>query len=240
MKHEEGRFLSVMYLLSLVLLAGFAMYGLKSHEAVTVTAPVEHPVFVLDAGHGGVDGGASAPDGTCEDDLNLQIVKRLDCVLSLLGEHTLFTRTMDTDLSDSDAQTISQKKVTDIRNRVELVNSAGNAVLISIHQNTYQEQKYHGAQVFYGREAGSELLAKAVQEAIATHVDPGNLRQEKAVSPDVYLMKHITVPGILVECGFLTNPEELERLKSEGYQKQLAIAIGVAAVNQLSNHSPEV
>lgn len=237
---KQERILSVLYLLSLVLLAGFALHGLNDNSSIAVTAPVDHPVIILDAGHGGTDGGASGPDGTCEDDLNLQIVKKLDCVLSLLGENTLLTRSMDTDLSDPDAKSISQKKVTDIRNRVKMINSAGNAVLISIHQNTYQESKYHGAQVFYGREAGSEALARAVQNSIAEHVDTSNLRQEKAISPDVYLMKHITVPAILVECGFLTNPEELQKLKSADYQKQLAVAIGVTCVNQISNTAPEV
>ncbi|MDD6022889.1 MAG: N-acetylmuramoyl-L-alanine amidase [Oscillospiraceae bacterium] len=237
---KQERILSVLYLLSLVLLAGFALHGLNDNGSIAVTAPIEHPVIILDAGHGGTDGGASGPDGTCEDDLNLQIVKKLDCVLALMGENTLLTRTMDTDLSDPDARSISQKKVTDIRNRVKMINSVGNAVLISIHQNTYQESKYHGAQVFYGREAGSENLARAVQNSIAEHVDTSNLRQEKAISPDVYLMKHITVPGILVECGFLTNPQELQKLKSEDYQKQLAVVIGVTCVNQISNTAPEV
>lgn len=237
---KQERILSVLYLLSLVLMACFALHGLNDTGSIQVTATIEHPTFILDAGHGGTDGGASGPDGTCEDDLNLQIVKKLDCVLALIGENTLLTRSMDTDLSDPDAKSISQKKVTDIRNRVELINNAGNAVLISIHQNTYQESKYHGAQVFYGREAGSEILARAVQSAISEYVDPTNLRQEKAISPDVYLMKHITVPGILVECGFLTNPEELQRLKSPDYQKQLAVAIGVTCVNNISDSAPEV
>lgn len=233
MKHGEARFLSCMYVLSLTLLILFAANGLR--QATTVSASVtQAPLIILDAGHGGTDGGSSSPNGTLECNLNLQVTLKTDAVLGLLGEETLLVRDTDTDLADPDAKTISQKKVTDIRNRVSLVNSHPESVLISIHQNTYPEQQCHGAQVFYGTVGDSKLLAQQLQDNLSNFVDPTNQRKAKAISPDVYLMKHIKVPGILVECGFLTNPEEEAKLKSEAYQKQLAIAIAVTAINHFS------
>ena len=228
MKHGEARFLSCMYVLSLLLLAGFAANGLRSAAAVSAESAAP-AVIILDPGHGGMDGGASGADGTLESSLNLSIALKTDAVLGLLGEQTLLTRSTDTDLSGPEARTISQKKVADIRRRVEIVNSQPGALLLSIHCNTYPEEKYHGAQVFYtGSEA--KALAEALQSALQAHVDPGNTRQAKTISPDVYLMKHITAPGVLLECGFLSNPGELRQLEDPGYQNRLAVTIAVTAL----------
>ena len=153
-------------------------------------------------------------------------------MLGLLGEETLLLRSTDTDLSSSDAKSISQKKVSDIRRRVELTNSQPGAILVSIHCNTYSQERYHGAQVFYT--GGAKEFGETMQLALKNGVDPSNARMAKAVSPDVYLMNHIKVPGILVECGFLTNQEELTNLKDPDYQTRLAVTIAVTAANQAS------
>lgn len=232
MKHGEARFMSCMYVLSLTLLVMLAARGLRQAATVSAeTEPVTIPLVILDAGHGGPDGGCSAADGTLEKTVNLEIVRKTDAVLGLLGADTLLVRDMDTDLSDASAQSISQKKVTDIRNRVALVNEHPDSVLVSIHQNTYPQEKYSGAQVFYN--GAGRPLAELIQQTLAQAVDPSNQRQAKAISPDIYLMKHVKVPAVLIECGFLSNREEAEQLKSSGYQRQLAVAIGVALVNQL-------
>ncbi len=228
---KQGRFLSCMYMLSLTLLTAFALHGLRAQAAVAGEAAIPR-IIVLDAGHGGADGGASGPDGTRECDLNLAITLKTDAVLGLLGEETLLLRSTDTDLSSSDAKSISQKKVSDIRRRVELVNSQPGAILVSIHCNTYSQEKYHGAQVFYT--GGAKEFGETMQLALKNGVDPANARMAKAVSPDVYLMNHIKVPGILVECGFLTNQEELTNLKDPDYQTRLAVTIAVTAANQAS------
>lgn len=220
-----------MYMLSLTLLTAFALHGLRAQAAVAGEAAIPR-IIVLDAGHGGADGGASGPDGTRECDLNLAITLKTDAVLGLLGEQTLLLRSTDTDLSSSDAKSISQKKVSDIRRRVELTNSQPGAILVSIHCNTYSQEKYHGAQVFYT--GGAKEFGETMQLALKTGVDPTNARMAKAVSPDVYLMNHIKVPGILVECGFLTNQEELTNLKDPDYQTRLAVTIAVTAANQAS------
>lgn len=228
---KQGRFLSCMYMLSLTLLTAFALHGLRAQAAVAGEAAIPR-IIVLDAGHGGADGGASGPDGTRECDLNLAITLKTDAVLGLLGEETLLLRSTDTDLSSSDAKSISQKKVSDIRRRVELTNSQPGAILVSIHCNTYSQEKYHGAQVFYT--GGAKEFGETMQLALKNGVDPSNARMAKAVSPDVYLMNHIKVPGILVECGFLTNQEELTNLKDPDYQTRLAVTIAVTAANQAS------
>ena len=233
MKHGEARFLSCMYVLSLTLLMLFAVHGLRQSATVSAAA-AQTPLVILDAGHGGTDGGSSSPGGTKESDINLQVTLKTDAVLGLLGEETLLVRDSDKDLSDAGAETISQKKVTDIRNRVSLINAHPEAVLVSIHQNTYPEQKYYGAQVFYGAVGESMQLAQQLQENLIRCVDPTNQRKAKTISPDVYLMKHIEVPGVLIECGFLSNPEEEAKLESEGYQKQLAVTIAVTVTNHLS------
>ncbi len=220
---KQGRFLSCMYMLSLTLLTAFALHGLRAQAAVAGEAAIPR-IIVLDAGHGGADGGASGPDGTRECDLNLAITLKTDAVLGLLGEQTLLLRSTDTDLSSSDSKSISQKKVSDIRRRVELTNSQPGAILVSIHCNTYSQEKYHGAKEF----------GETMQLALKNGVDPTNARMAKAVSPDVYLMNHIKVPGILVECGFLTNQEELTNLKDPDYQTRLAVTIAATAANQAS------
>lgn len=230
MKHGEVRFLSCMYVLSLTLLVLFAIHGLTA--AVEVSGRTEQRrLWILDAGHGGPDGGSSAADGTRESDINLAVALKTDAVLGLLGERTLLVRETDTDLSDDSAATIAQKKVSDIRNRVALVNRYPEAILLSIHQNSFSDPAYDGAQVFYGKIDGSKALAQALQARMAASLDPSNTRSAKAVSADVYLMNHVEVPAVLVECGFLSNPSEAEKLKTEEYQKRLAVTIAAAAAN---------
>lgn len=237
MKHGEARFLSCMYVLSLSLLVLFGVHGLRKTSTVS-TVEVLRPVIILDAGHGGMDGGATGADGTLESDLNLSITLKTDAVLGLLGENTLLTRDTDRDLADENAVSISQKKVSDIRNRVELVNSHPDSILLSIHCNSFEESKYHGAQVFYNALGSSQGLASELQSNIRLSVDRANSRESKKIRPDVYLMRHIKSPGVLVECGFLTNPGELLKLNTQDYQKQLAIAIAVSVTNHLSeDHS---
>lgn len=238
MKHGEARFLSCMYVLSLTLLAVFAFRGL--HQTAATSAEVgNYHLIILDAGHGGADGGATAPDGTRESDLNLAITQRLDGILGLLGEEVILVRNSDTDLADADARSISQKKVSDIRNRVALVNSHPQGMLLSIHCNSFPEEKYYGAQFFYGDTGNAEILAHQLQTNIQ-QIDPDNRRECKSVPREVYLFRHIQNPGILVECGFLTNSRDLGILKSEAYQKKLAVTLAVTTVNYLEASDSQV
>lgn len=183
-------------------------------------------VWVLDAGHGGEDGGAVAADGTKESEINLALTERLEVLLALLGEQTRMTRTGDVSLHSDGAATTRQRKSSDLRNRAALVEQTPNAVLVSIHQNSLPSHRsVHGAQVFYGAEEGGAELAQTVQTALNRSVNIGNEKQEKAIDPSVFLMKNVTTPAILIECGFLSNSEETAALKSAVYQKKLAVVI---------------
>ena len=192
----------------------------------SVSVSAGKTVWVIDAGHGGEDGGAVAVDGSKESDMNLAIARRLDALLVLLGEETRMTRTEDISIHDGSASTLREKKRSDLENRVELVNSTQGAILVSIHQNSLPSSKRtQGAQVFFRKEEGSAALANAVQHALNETVNLENEKVEKAIDPSIYLMKNVTAPAILIECGFLSNESETALLKSGEYQQKLAVVI---------------
>ena len=186
------------------------------------------PTLVLDAGHGGEDGGAVSLTGVAESGLNLSIVLKLDQILGFYGQAPVVLRTEDVSLHDPDADTLREKKVSDLHNRVDAVESQENAVLLSVHQNIFTDQKYHGAQVFYAPTTGSQEWAVFTQELLRTALDPENSRQAKPIPDSVYLMNHISCPAVLIECGFLSNPAEEALLRSEVYQTKLAAAMASA------------
>ena len=173
--------------------------------------------------HGGEDGGASSKSGTLESTLNLEIAGITNDLLRFAGVRTAMVRTQDVSVY-TEGGSIQQKKVSDLKNRVKLVESTPNALLLSIHQNFFPETKYHGAQVFYAKTLGSEALAEQLQATLRACVDPSNHRRAKP-SQAVYLMDKISCTGVLVECGFLSNELEAERLTQKDYQKRLAGAI---------------
>lgn len=176
------------------------------------------PVIVIDAGHGDPDGGSTGITGTREEAVNLAIAKRLEGLLTLMGYDTSMTRT-GSDCIATEGNTIRQKKQSDLRNRVSRINALPSAVVVSIHQNHFPDSRYSGPQVFYTTEA--ESLAAFTQRALTEALAPGSKREPKKAS-GVYLMERIDHPGILVECGFLSNPEEERRLNSPEHQKKLA------------------
>ena len=188
-------------------------------------------VVVLDPGHGGVDGGATSCTGVLESKINLDIALRLDDMLHLFGVDTVMIR--DTDRSVyTQGDTIAQKKVSDLRERVRLINETSNAFLISIHQNTYLDGKYWGLQVFYPGTDGSKDFAEKLQTQFKESLMPENNRKIKRAN-GIYLMEHINCPGVLIECGFLSNPREEALLRSEVYQKNLCAVITATYVQQL-------
>lgn len=181
---------------------------------------------VVDAGHGGEDGGASSSNGVEESRLNLEIALRVNDLLRFAGQRTLLTRSEDIAISDPNLGTIRQRKVSDLKNRVALVNGTENAVLLSVHQNSLPSSAVtRGAQVFWNRQEGAERLAKTVQDALNGCVNVGNEKQAARIPATIYLMKNITAPGIIVECGFLSNQEDTRRLQEPSYQRKLAAAI---------------
>ncbi len=190
-------------------------------------AEVELPATViLDAGHGGEDGGAVAADGTEEADLNLAVTKELEAVLTFLGVPVVMTRTEDVSLHDEGLDTVRQKKASDLENRAALVRQVPGGVLLSIHQNTLPSvPSVHGAQVFFNTAEGSEALALALQDALNAAVNREKGKVAKAADSALYLMRNVSCPAVLVECGFLSNSEELARLRDADYQRYIAVTI---------------
>lgn len=184
---------------------------------------------MIDAGHGGEDGGAVSSDGVVESDINLAISADLSVLLSFLGEQTVMTRKEDISIYSAGAETLHEKKVSDLKNRVALVNETPHAVLVSIHQNSMPNAKsVHGAQVFY-REGGEEL-AKSVQGALNQTLNDKE-KAAKSIPDTIYLMKNVTCPAILVECGFLSNAEETRKLQTSEHQKSLTITIAAGILS---------
>ena len=192
----------------------------------------EAVVYVIDAGHGGEDGGAVSRDGVAESGINLAIAKRTELLMRFLGAETVMTRTDDVSIHSEGADTLRQKKASDLRNRVALVNATPGAVLVSIHQNSLPSvPSVHGAQTFYGAAAPSGTLAVSVQDALNQSVNIGNEKHEKKIDSSIYLMKNVTCPAILVECGFLSNAAETRLLQEPEHQKLIAAAIVAGLFN---------
>ena len=220
-----------LFLSALVLLCAFGLSRMGSSIAVWQENDPTAPIFVIDAGHGREDGGATDSMGRKESEINLEISLRLQDFLRLIGVKTRMIREEDVSV-ETEGNTIAARKVSDIRNRVRMVEETPNARLISIHQNFYPEGKYRGAQVFYSNTTGSQLWAESLQELLTVQVDPKNHRECKPAR-DIYLLDHVHCPAILVECGFLSNTEEASLLREASYQKKLAAAIACCAINNL-------
>lgn len=213
--------------LAVLLLCGGLLNVLGKKGSYPAMAPFHGPSqqLILDAGHGGEDGGAVSLSGVAESTINLAITLKLDQLLGFYGVCPRLLRDCDISLHESEADTLRKKKVSDLKNRVKMIEETENAVVISIHQNTYPSQAYHGAQVFYRKGVESTTLAALLQETLKNGVDQENQRQPAQIPDSIYLMQHITCPAVLIECGFLSNPTEEQKLLTFGYQTQLAICI---------------
>lgn len=227
-----GTVLFYFFTISAILMA--AKWGSKAITTIAESAPVErrHRI-VIDPGHGGEDGGATSCTGMVESRYNLEISLRLNDLLHLLGYETVMIRTTDTAVYTS-GNTIAEKKTSDLRQRVKTVNETKDALLLSIHQNNFSDSQYSGAQVFYAPSAGSKDLATGLQALLVRTLNPGSRRKCKK-SEGVYLMSKIHHTGILIECGFLSNPAEESLLRSIEYQQRLCCVIASAVGDYLSN-----
>ena len=197
----------------------------------------ETPCIIIDAGHGGFDGGASTDDGYPEKHINLSISIYLSDYLTALGYETLLTRTIDESLEDSGLSTIRKRKTSDLHNRMKIMEETENAIYISIHQNHYSQEKYRGMQVFYSPSFSDEssALAESIQSYTVNALQPNNTRKIKECTSSVFLIYKAVKPAVLVECGFLSNEEEAELLQTEKYQKNIALCIAMGAQNYLSS-----
>lgn len=217
---------SALLLTAVAGMAAILWQGSGSISAFSSASGSESACVVVDPGHGGEDGGAVAGDGTVESGLNLQVSLRVNDLLHFLGQDTVLTRREDVSIYSDGAQTLHQKKVSDLENRVALVNGLPNAVLISIHQNSLPgSPKTHGAQVFYNGVEPASALAAATQERLNQSVNAGRGKTPKRISNSIYLTKNVTAPAIIVECGFLSNAGDTAHLQEPGYQLRLATAV---------------
>ncbi len=189
-----------------------------------VDAPSQIGTVLIDPGHGGFDGGAVAEDGTTEKHLNLAISLCLRDMLYVCGVPVEITRQTDVGLEDETAAAVRDKKVSDMRQRLSMYNAS--SVVISIHQNHFSIPKYSGTQLFYStKHPDSVVLAQCIRESVVGWIQPQNTRELKSATDGIYLLYHATQPTVLVECGFLSNPEERDKLKTPAYQQQMAFAV---------------
>lgn len=225
---------SLIYLLVLAFVPVFTLWGSRAVTVLSEQRPIDREVCVIiDAGHGGVDGGAISCSGVLESKINLEISLRLEDLLHLLGIRTQMIRTDDRSVY-TEGNSIAAKKVSDLKERVRIVNDTENAVLISIHQNTFPDSRYSGAQVFYGKGQGSQELAKSMQSSFVSVLNPGSNRKCKKGS-SIYLLENVKCTAILVECGFLSHPAEEARLRDQVYQQQICSVIATTLSTFLSN-----
>ena len=197
------------------------------------------PIVIIDAGHGGFDGGAVSDDGTVEKDINLSIALYLQEYLAIFNIKTIMIRETDCSVEDNGLNTIRQKKTSDLHNRMKIMEETDNAIFVSIHQNKFPDGKYNGTQVFYSPKTKeeSQVLAQTIQDYIVNTLQKDNKRQIKECGTSVFLMYNAVKPAVLVECGFLSNYEETQRLKSSEYQKKIAFCIAMGIQNYLSVRS---
>lgn len=224
--------LTLIYITTLTITLLILCFGNHAVTVISESQPIASNVsFIIDPGHGGVDGGATSCTGKTESELNLEISLRLRDLFHLLGFRTKIIRTSDISVY-TEGETIAQKKISDLRERVRICNETENGVLLSIHQNIFSDGRYSGAQVFYPSTEGSKEFAQKMQKELASTLNPGSKRAAKQAS-GIYLLEHIHCKGLLIECGFLSNPEEEAKLRSKSYQQKLCCVIAAAAISDL-------
>lgn len=215
---------------------GFGSFYVMTNRTVDVSLNnPEYKTVIIDAGHGGVDGGTSAKDGTLEKELNLQIALKLNDILEAMGVKTILVRDTDISIHDDTATTIRQKKVSDLKNRLNIINNTEDSIFVSIHQNHYGESKYKGTQIFYSKNNPDSLkLAQALRMPVVTYLQPENTREIKRSGSEIYLLNNAQSPSVMIECGFLSNSEDTELLKNEKYQQKLAFIISLGIIDYFS------
>lgn len=201
--------------------------------ATTSGIPVNKKIIVIDAGHGTPDGGAVASDGTEEKDINLDVANRLYKLLEKTGAYVIMTRLDDNAVTDDLDTKIREIKRRDLKNRRDIRDTSDADLFVSIHMNKFEQPQYYGAQVFYSETPPeSKKLAENIQNELITLADPSNTRSVKKAE-GIFILQNSKIPSVLVECGFLSNPAELEKLKTDEYRDTLAWAIYCGIVKYL-------
>ncbi len=204
----------------------YTAFRMDDSIPVTTTIQQDDLVLVLDAGHGGLDGGCSTSDGKTEKGINLNIMLSVRDLSNFFGYEIEVTRDTDKSIHDKGITGIRNQKISDMENRLKLFNKYNNAICVSIHQNTFSDPQFSGAQMFYSdKNAESEQLASIMQQKFVNNLQPNNQREIKLCGTELYLCYYCNNPAIMVECGFLSNAEEAAKLTDKSYQKKVAFTI---------------
>lgn len=203
----------------------------KEKSIETVSLPTTNKVIVLDAGHGIPDEGAENSDGVSEASINLKIALKVQNLLEQSGTTVILTRSDENGIYDAEAETLKQKKVSDIKNRVKIGNESSADAFISIHLNKIPQTQYDGWQTFYkAGDTNCMNLAKSIQASLNSSIDRENNRIAKTIS-NIYIVENVTIPLSIVECGFLSNAEEAKLLQQDEYQDKIAWGIYAGIIN---------
>lgn len=213
-------------LLGIFLFGGLLYTAFQYDDSISVSAEnVSRTVIVIDAGHGGEDSGA-VDNGILEKDINLSISLKLRDMLTASGYQVVMTRDTDMSIYDNTASTTREKKVSDLKNRVSIINKSKNNILVSIHQNKFEQSQYFGTQMFYSKNnPGSAVLAEELRKSVTGFLQPDNKRELKQADDSIYILNQAEVPAVIVECGFLSNYEESQKLADNDYQQKMAFSI---------------
>ncbi|HWP51884.1 MAG TPA: N-acetylmuramoyl-L-alanine amidase [Clostridia bacterium] len=184
------------------------------------------PMIIIDAGHGGMDGGATGVDDILEKDINLSISKKLCSLAQLNGYDVIMVRSTDESVHEEGVTGVRKQKVSDIHHRLALAKQHPDAIFISIHQNYFPKRSPWGTQVFYStNNPQSRSLAQKIQDNIRNTLQPENKREIKPAGSNLYILSHTSNPAVMVECGFISNSDDSQRLQQPEYQQQLAFKI---------------
>lgn len=225
-------YISTKVLYTIILLSAFiiiciTIFYKEYHKAETIYLPITNRIIGIDPGHGGVDPGAVSKNGVKEDDINLMIALKLKRFIEHSGGIAVLTRESDVGLYTEKSKTLKQMKTEDLINRKDLIENAECEIFITIHLNSYIKSRYSGAQTFYSENIpDSQRLAYIIQDELKNVLDKKNHRHPSIIE-DVYLIKELPIPSVLVEAGFLSNEEEEKRLKTSEYQEKIAWSIYV-------------
>lgn len=219
-------------LLILVILGILISLIIRSSRSLTVSClPISNKIITIDPGHGGVDPGKVGKKGVKEDEINLKIGLRLKRLIEQSGGIVIMTREKNVGLYSDKAKTLKEMKTEDLHKRKEIADVSKSEMFISIHANSFIRPEYYGAQTFYNEESEEgRQLALCIQKELKNILDKDNTRQPHERN-DVFVLKAIEGPSVLVECGFLSNPREEELLKDEIYQEKIAWSIYIGIIN---------
>ena len=238
MKNGKKSIIAIITAFLIILSAMLYLTFMANFSAAEASSmPITQKTVIVDAGHGGDDGGAIGIDGTVEKDINIDIALKLEKILKFYGFNVIMTRTQDVMTCDDGLDSLRKRKISDIHNRFELMRKNPDAIFISVHQNKFEDSSQHGTQVFYsGNDERSKELAEAIQTSVTLTLQRKNDRVVKKSGSGIYLLYHAKIPAVLVECGFISNSDEVKKLKDESYRMKLAILIADGLLKYLSNH----